>query len=89
MEHYRIMYIWKVISGKVPNFGLKWDENLRRGCMVIIRNYTSDVPAQAKKLIDQSLRVHGGSLFNLLPVEMQNFEGTVDDFKFLFNLVVF
>ena len=65
----------------MPNFGLSWDTNNRRGRMITIRNYKSDIPALAKNLIDQSLGVHGGSLFNLLPWELRNFEGTVEDFK--------
>merc|ERR1712240_471814 len=40
-----------------------------------------DIPAQAKNLIDQSLGVHGGRLFNLLPIDIRNFEGTTIEFK--------
>ena len=81
MEHYRMLYIWKVITGKVPNFGLSWDSNSRRGRMVSIRSYKVSTPTQAKNLIDQSLGVHGGCLFNLLPFEIRNFEGTTDKFE--------
>ena len=81
MERYRIMYVWKTITGKVPNFGLIWDINPRRGRMVDIRTYKSNAPSQAKNLIDQSLGVHGGRLFNLLPIDLRNFEGTTDQFK--------
>ena len=49
--------------------------------MIKIRKYRSDIPAIARNLIDQSLGVHGGSLFNLLPWEIRNFEGTTDQFK--------
>ena len=77
MEHYRIMYIWKTITEKVPNFGLILDTNFRRGHMVNIRSYKSNIPTQAKNLIDQFLEVHGGRLFNLLPVDLRIFEGTV------------
>ena len=49
--------------------------------MVKIKNYKSNITAQAKNLIDQSLGVHGGGLFNLLPVDIRNFEGSTDAFK--------
>ena len=53
--------------------------------MINIRTYRSDAPAHAKNLIDQSLGVHGGNLFNLLPVEIRNFEGPMDQFKALLD----
>ena len=81
MERYRIMYIWKVVSGKVPNFGLKWTENSIRGKMVTIKTYNSSTPAMARKMIDQSQAVHGGSLFDLLPEKLRSFMGTVEEFK--------
>ena len=49
--------------------------------MVNVRMYRSDTPSQAKNLKDQSLGVHGGRLFNLLPVDLRNFEGSRDEFK--------
>ena len=55
MVRYRIMYIWKVVSGKVPNFGLKWTENSIRGKMVTIKNYNSSTPAMARKMIAQNV----------------------------------
>ena len=79
------MYVWKVLTGKVPNFGLVWDSNNRRGKMIKIRTYKSNAPSHAKNLIDQSLGVHGGSLFNLLPVDLRNFEGSTDQFKTLLD----
>merc|ERR1712115_64774 len=75
------MGIWKVVSGKVPNFGLKWTENSIRGKMVTIKTYNSSTPAMARKMIDQSLAVHEGGLFNLLPEKLRSFMGTVEEFK--------
>ena len=49
--------------------------------MVNIRKYRSNTTNQAKNLIDQNLGVHGGGLFNLLPVDIRNFDGSTDDFK--------
>merc|ERR1712121_393664 len=81
LERYRIMYIWKVVSGKVPNFGLSWTDNSKRGIMINIKTYNSKTPALARNMIDQSLSVHGGNLFNLLPEKLWCFIGTVDAFK--------
>ena len=81
LERYRIMYIWKVVSGKVPNFGLSWTDNSKRGIMINIKTYNSKTPALARNMIDQSLSVHGGNLFNLLPEKLRCFTGTVDAFK--------
>ena len=91
MERYRIMYIWKVVSEKVPNLGLKWDENCRRGEMVTITPHKSNTPVLAKNMIDQSLAVHGGRLFNLLPEKLRSYIGIVEGFKtqldeFLMNI---
>ena len=85
------MYIWKVISGKIPNFGLKWTENSRRGKMVTIKSYKTYTPTIAKNMIDQSLAVHGGRLFNLLPEKLRSYMGTIEGFKsqldeFLMNI---
>ena len=57
------------------------DRKLHRGKMISIKTYNSSTPALARKMIDQSLAVHGGSLFNLLPEELRSFMGTVEEFK--------
>ena len=85
MERYRILYIWKTITGKVPNYGLKWNQNERRGLMVDIRNYRSEVPEYVKTLYEQTLAIHGGRMFNLLPEEVRCFNGSVDGFKHLLD----
>merc|ERR1712208_184926 len=79
------MGVWKIITGKVQNFGLHWDSNHRRGRMIHIKKYRSNSTTQAKNSIDQSLGVHGGGLFNLLPVDIRNFEGSTDQFKTLLD----
>ena len=83
MERYRILYIWKVINGKVPNFGLKWDTNPRRGLMITIRKCKSNIPAMAVRMAEQSLSVNGGKLFNMLPESIRGFSGSLDGFKTL------
>ena len=66
-ERYRIIYIWQILNGNVPNFGITFSKNVRRGMMVNILVLNSKVKASVKTLRDQSLLVHGGRMFNLLP----------------------
>ena len=63
-ERYKILYIWKIINGLCPNYGLKWSTNKRRGTLVDIPVLNSYVPNSVKTIRDQSLTVHGGKLFN-------------------------
>ena len=85
MERYWIIYIWKAINGLVPNFGLKWDINERRGLMIHIRKYKSDTPAVAINMIEQSLAVNGGKLFNMMPDSIRGYVGSIDGFKILLD----
>ena len=54
-ERYRVIYIWKVITGNVPNYGLKFSENNRRGLMVDIPTLKSKVKDSVKTIRNQSL----------------------------------
>ena len=84
-ERYRIIYVWKIRNGLVPNFGLQFSRNDRRGLMVDIPFLKSNVRNSIKTLRDQSLKVHGGRMYNLLPVEIRDFTGTLNDFKSLLD----
>jgi len=74
------MYIWKVTTGNVTNFGLNWDSNEMRGRMVIIRKYRSDILASIK-----SLGVHGRKHYNMLPAEIRGCNSTTDEFRLLLD----
>ena len=41
----------------------------------------SKIPKSALSLRDQSLAVHGGKLYNLLPRDIRDFEGSKEGFK--------
>ena len=71
-ERYRIIYIWKIIQGMIPNFGIIWDHTVRRGRMITISKVNSKIPKIALTLRDQSLSVHGGKLYNLLSREIRD-----------------
>ena len=84
-ERYKIFYIWKIINGICPNYGLKWSHNTRRGILIDIPILNSYVPDSIKTIRDQSLTVHGGRMFNLLPAELRNFAGKQEMFKKLLD----
>ena len=67
--------------GIFPNYGITWSENLVRGRMLTIPRSKSNYTAIAKNMRDQSLIVHGGNIFNLLPVDIRNWSGSNDSFK--------
>jgi len=89
-ERYRVIYVWRILEGQVPNItsvvgGLnkitaKWHPRRGRECILKAVNRSS--PKQVQRLIDASLPVHGQQLFNTLPLEIRNIMGcTVDSFK--------
>ena len=77
MERYRILYVWKILKGHVPNCGLEFtDESNRRGTEVII----PFLKKSSKR--EQSFQVHGGKLFNSIPKYLRQMAGNnLDDFK--------
>merc|ERR1712105_234439 len=81
MERYRVIYLWKITVGLVPNFGIHWTESETRGKMISIPHSKSNCSAIAKHMRDQSLVVHGGRIFNLLPHDIRSWSGTKDGFK--------
>ena len=84
-ECYRIIYVWRVLEGQVPNIGsrrisAKW--HMRRGRECIPPKISRNAHSQVQRLIYASLPVHGQQLFNALPTEVRNLTGcTVDAFK--------
>lgn len=86
-ERYIVIYIWKIINGKVPNI---YEDNSalistyhhqRRGwlCRVPPTNYRA--PARIKNRVEGSLPVNGPRLFNCLPKEVREITSTVETFK--------
>ena len=81
MERYRIIYVWKVIRGIVPDYGIKTNENnARLGRMVYVPNYKGSV-ARFKTLFEASLRIEGAKLYNCIPRHLRDFNGTKETFK--------
>ena len=80
MERYRIIYTWKILEGLVPNCGLKFTTNERRGREALIPNLKGK--ASIKRLREQSFQVKGPKLFNTLPPSLRKITRvSVDEFK--------
>ena len=88
-ERYRIIYIWRILEGQVPNIstvGLtpkitaKWHPRLGREC--VIPTVKKTAPPDVKRLSYASLPVHGQQLFNTLPADICSItQCSVDCFK--------
>ena len=88
-ERYRIIYVWRILEGQVPNLSTdgqtpkitaKWHP--RRGRECIIPTVTKTAPPAVKSLVYASLPVHGQQLFNSLPIDVRNVtQCSVDCFK--------
>ena len=81
LERYRVIYLWKILKGLVPNFGIEWDTTERRGTYIIIPKNTYKHTAMATRMRSQSLVVHGGRIFNQLPSDLRNCNLSMEVFK--------
>ena len=80
MERYRIIYTWKILEGLVPNCGLKFTTNERRGREAQVPSLQGK--ASIKRLREQSFQVKGPKLFNSLPPSLRKISKVpVDEFK--------
>ena len=92
LERYRIIYVWKIIEGKVPNCGIKFDQNTIRGRMCHLPAVAKKARQSVRTLREQTLQIHGSRLFNKLPFHIRNTTNcSVEDFKekldlFLMNI---
>ena len=87
-ERYRILYVWKIIEGLVPNLSVsttssiqvKW--NIRVGRQCVYPRVANQTNNRLKKLHDGLLSKHGSLLFNCLPKNIRNMSGcSVVSFK--------
>ena len=81
LEHYRIIYIWKILEGLVPNCGLESYTNERLGRLCIlpkIKNCSRCI----QTLRENSFKIHGSKLFYMLPKDIGNLQNCeIEDFK--------
>ena len=82
IERYKIIYIWKVLEGKVPNCGIENYDNLRLGRVCRIPPITKG-STKIQTLRENSFQIKGPQLFNILPEKIRNMKKcSIDDFKF-------
>ena len=82
MERYKIIYIWKIIEGRVPNCGIKVQDNNRRGRLCEINPIKKNCSQKIKTLRENSFQIVGPHLFNCLPSKIRNTtKCSIDDFK--------
>ena len=84
-ERYAIIYVWKILQELVPNFEervqIRSYVNERRGRLCRVPPANNRAMVRLQTLREASLPVAGPRLFNCLPQEIRNYEGTLDGFK--------
>ena len=82
-ERYIAIYMWKVLEGHVPNFGINVIYNKRKGRYCLVPNIRSAAPCRMQTIRFNSMTIKGPRIFNSLPVEIRNkSECSVQSFKF-------
>ena len=82
-ERYLLIYVWKILEGKVPNCSVNpidvyWSDRQGRLC----RNAKLKGKGKTKTLREQTLAVTGPNLFNCLPAHIRNMQGVeLETFK--------
>ena len=85
LERYRIIYVWKIIEGLVPNCGIEitTNERLGRYCKLL---QLKKCPAKVLRLRENSFQVKGPQLFNTLQKELRDkTKCSLQDFKELLD----
>ena len=74
-ERYRIIYMWKILEGLVPNVGankIVSRTSIRHGRVCEIPRISSNSPTKVQTLLEGSFCINGGKLFNAIPKSMRN-----------------
>ena len=89
-QRYKIIYMWKILSGLTHNFGISWYDHPHWGRMIVINKPTFYVTnACALAVWRQSLAVDGAMLFNCMPSTVRNYGGkSLSGFKMTLDQVL-
>ena len=83
-ERYCIIYVWKILNFRAPNFGgniiREYFDN-RRGRLCSTPPLISGSSDGMKSIRDDTLAVRGPKLFNAMPIEIRSLTGTLEQFK--------
>ena len=85
-ERYLVLYIFKIISKLVPNlrdtrFSIETCYSVRGDRKCSVPSISRSPSAKIRKLAENSFAVNGVNLFNQLPPELRNYQGTLIGFK--------
>ena len=81
-ERYIVIYIWKILEGLVPNFGVDVRDNGRLGRYCIVPHIKTSAPVRNQNIRFSSLAVNGPRLFNTMPIHIRNITScSVESFK--------
>ena len=85
-ERYVVIYVYKILSGVVPDlesdrFNITTHESLRRGRECNYPSLNNMPSARVQTIVDNSFGVRGPKLFNCLPRGLRDFEGSAETFK--------
>ena len=72
-ERYQMIFIWKVSQGLVSGYDIPFTTNSRTGRWAVpAQVQRQGVPASVRRAKENSLRIKGARLFNLLPQVLRN-----------------
>ena len=81
-ERYRAIYVWKIMEGLAPNFGINTAYNKRKGRYAVVPHIKSTAKCRYKTIRFNSMGVGGPRIFNSLPVHLRNMAScSVESFK--------
>ena len=85
-DRYAIIYVWKVINNLAPNFMnedymIKTKCTPRHGRKCVIPALVRGTAARIVTLKENSFALRGPRMFNCIPAELRNCDGTVESFK--------
>ena len=89
-QRYKIIYIWKVITGLTHNFGLSWYSQPHWGLLANIdKPVFHETRAAVYSMWRQSLAVEGALLINSMPSNVRNYPGkSLSGFKMTLDQVL-
>ena len=85
-DRYTILYVYKILIGIVPNlqderFRVEARDSQRLGIFCKIPSLSTRATCRIKTMVDSSFAVRGARLFNSLPKDIRNHNGSFDSFK--------
>ena len=74
-----IMFVWKMISGIVPNIGITTKHHQRHGRSCEIRKIARESTVKTKTIRSTSLKARGCSLFNIFSKHIRNAKNVTEN----------